>query len=336
MSKGFLGRAAAAAASKGILFGLLLAVGGGATVPAEAEEAASAGEIQRWIADLGSDDYETRERATEALAACGPAARPALEEAARSPDPEVRYRARTALARLAREPDADTAARDGGGRVQAQSVRISEGPDGVRVEVSRTEDGKTTTRVYEAEDRAAFKEKHPEIYAQYLSRDRGVEIGGLRLFWRGPGDGPGGGGGDLLADRLEDLLHEHERCLRKAFPEDGDFFRPFGEGDPAAPRGAGGLRLGVTVQDLPGTLASHLRLEGGALVEHVAPGSAADKAGLARWDVVVSFDGRPVRDPDDLRRFVARARAGKPLAVEIIREGERKTVTVTLEAPDGE
>lgn len=49
---------------------------------------------------LGSDDYRVRERASEALAAAGPSAKPALLKAAQSDDPEVRDRASRLLARL--------------------------------------------------------------------------------------------------------------------------------------------------------------------------------------------------------------------------------------------
>jgi HEAT repeat protein len=45
------------------------------------------------IRDLGSDDWQSRESATEALAAFGFLARPLLDEALKSsPDPEVRRR----------------------------------------------------------------------------------------------------------------------------------------------------------------------------------------------------------------------------------------------------
>jgi hypothetical protein len=50
------------------------------------------------VAQLGSDSFSERERASRELVALGVAARPALEAAAKSPDAEVRSRARTALA----------------------------------------------------------------------------------------------------------------------------------------------------------------------------------------------------------------------------------------------
>lgn len=52
------------------------------------------------LADLGADDFATRERATAALADLGEAARPSLAEAARATDPEAKKRAGELLARL--------------------------------------------------------------------------------------------------------------------------------------------------------------------------------------------------------------------------------------------
>lgn len=49
---------------------------------------------------LGSDDWATREAASQTLAAFGPLAQPDLERAARSPDAEVRRRAAELLAEL--------------------------------------------------------------------------------------------------------------------------------------------------------------------------------------------------------------------------------------------
>lgn len=62
--------------------------------------AAPPGGIDREIEGLGSDDYETRERASAVLREAGERAEEALLRAARSPDPEVRARAAAILACL--------------------------------------------------------------------------------------------------------------------------------------------------------------------------------------------------------------------------------------------
>jgi hypothetical protein len=58
------------------------------------------GRIDKLIAQLGSEDYDQREQATEELARIGPATLESVASAARSKDPEVRQRATSLLTRL--------------------------------------------------------------------------------------------------------------------------------------------------------------------------------------------------------------------------------------------
>jgi serine protease Do len=60
-------------------------------------------------------------------------------------------------------------------------------------------------------------------------------------------------------------------------------------------------RLGVTVQPLTRDLEEYFgATNGGALVSSVTPDSAASKAGIKAGDVIVSINGKSVRDADDL------------------------------------
>jgi S1-C subfamily serine protease len=111
-------------------------------------------------------------------------------------------------------------------------------------------------------------------------------------------------------------------------------------------------RLGVTVVFIAGDLAEALDLprEGGLLVQEVAPGSAAEAAGIrpARQsviignaqvgvggDLIVAVDGRPVDRQDAISRALARKRAGDILPLTVIRNGRRVDLKVRLgEAPD--
>ena len=64
-------------------------------------KAAAAEDVRRaeaLVRDLGADDFDVRDKATTALIALGEAALPALREAARSEDAEIRTRAQQALA----------------------------------------------------------------------------------------------------------------------------------------------------------------------------------------------------------------------------------------------
>ncbi|MBI5379151.1 MAG: trypsin-like peptidase domain-containing protein [Nitrospirae bacterium] len=58
--------------------------------------------------------------------------------------------------------------------------------------------------------------------------------------------------------------------------------------------------------------------------------SPAARAGLREGDVVVAFDGRPVHDPSELLRLVARATVGKTVPVRISRDGRPLTIPVTV------
>jgi putative serine protease PepD len=70
--------------------------------------------------------------------------------------------------------------------------------------------------------------------------------------------------------------------------------------------------------------------DGGALIDQVDPGSPADEAGLQGGDVVVRFGDRPITDANDLVSAVQASQVGDTVEVEIDRDGETLTLTVTL------
>lgn len=70
--------------------------------------------------------------------------------------------------------------------------------------------------------------------------------------------------------------------------------------------------------------------EGGVTFDNVEPpGGPADKAGLIGGDVITSFDGQVVHDEDEMTDLMRRTPIGKPVEVIYIRDGERKTTTLT-------
>jgi hypothetical protein len=82
--------------------------------------------VEELVRQLGSDEFQAREKASEALVARGAAARKALQEAARSDDPEVARRARDCLRRLDKVESPEVvaaAARLLGRRAPAGAVR---------------------------------------------------------------------------------------------------------------------------------------------------------------------------------------------------------------------
>jgi serine protease Do len=91
-------------------------------------------------------------------------------------------------------------------------------------------------------------------------------------------------------------------------------------------------RLGVSAQTMNQALAGSFGLERpeGALVAAVAPDSAAQEAGLQPGDVVLKFNGRPVGDSGELAARVGESTPGAKVALEVLRKGERRTLTATL------
>jgi putative serine protease PepD len=75
------------------------------------------------------------------------------------------------------------------------------------------------------------------------------------------------------------------------------------------------------------TTALHPR---GAVVAAVTSGGPAAQAGIRAGDVITSIDGRSVGDPDDVADIVADSRPGDEVEVEVLRGGDRQTLTVQL------
>jgi serine protease Do len=95
-------------------------------------------------------------------------------------------------------------------------------------------------------------------------------------------------------------------------------------------------QLGVGVQNVSPDIASSLGLKqtNGVIVSSVTPGSAADRAGLKRGDVIISFNGEPVHDMNALRNHVADAGPGSSADILIVRDGGEKHLTAKLDELD--
>lgn len=68
--------------------------------------------------------------------------------------------------------------------------------------------------------------------------------------------------------------------------------------------------------------------EGGALVKYVWPDSPAASSSLQSGDVIVEYDGRLIRNPDELVRMVGSSRVGARVDVTVYRERRRLNLTV--------
>jgi serine protease Do len=97
--------------------------------------------------------------------------------------------------------------------------------------------------------------------------------------------------------------------------------------------------LGVEIQNLTPGLAQAFKVNNdqGVLVSAVTPGSAAAAGGLQSGDVIVAFNGQPVQDATQLKLRVAETGPGVPIPVVVLRDGQKNSLTVTLnEMPNNE
>lgn len=92
--------------------------------------------------------------------------------------------------------------------------------------------------------------------------------------------------------------------------------------------------LGVAVQELTNSLAKTLNAKGtkGALVTGVTTGGPAEKAGIKKGDVIVSFDGIPLEGVNDFRNRLATGRLGKTVEIGLLRKGETVAVQASIAA----
>ena len=95
--------------------------------------------------------------------------------------------------------------------------------------------------------------------------------------------------------------------------------------------------LGVSTQELSSGLRAGLDYDGdGVLVTRVIDDSPADRAGLRKGDILVSFNSRTLSSPDQLRELVTDAGPGRTVALRIVRDGEKRTLSAELAARDAD
>ncbi len=91
--------------------------------------------------------------------------------------------------------------------------------------------------------------------------------------------------------------------------------------------------IGISVTPLEPVLRAQLRLSPNhkVIVSKVFAESAAAKSGIALHDIIVTLDGMPVSDPNDVAKAV-QAKGEKPLTLEVVgKNGKSRTVVMTPE-----
>jgi len=90
--------------------------------------------------------------------------------------------------------------------------------------------------------------------------------------------------------------------------------------------------LGVGIQPLRPDLREALGLgeQEGALVADVFEDGPAAQAGLARGDVVIAMDGKPVVEPGAMSRAIAMTPPGTRVTLTVVRDGRERRIVVTV------
>ena len=91
--------------------------------------------------------------------------------------------------------------------------------------------------------------------------------------------------------------------------------------------------LGVSIQDISPSLAEAFGLDkkNGALINKVLKDSPADKAGLQPGDVVISIDGKKVRNANDVRNRIGLLPVGEKIQFKLLRDGKEFELVVLVE-----
>ncbi len=94
--------------------------------------------------------------------------------------------------------------------------------------------------------------------------------------------------------------------------------------------------LGIGIQNITDDIAKALELKDrtGILVSSVKAGSAADKAGIKRNDIVIAINGEKIEDSNVLRNKVAGTAPGTAIKITAIRDGKEQEFTATLDEFD--
>jgi len=90
--------------------------------------------------------------------------------------------------------------------------------------------------------------------------------------------------------------------------------------------------LGVNIYNVTPDIAKEFGLteSSGALVAGVAPGSAADRAGVKTGDIITSINGVNMKDAGELRNTIGMLRVGDKVEIGLLRDGKARKVNALI------
>ena len=90
--------------------------------------------------------------------------------------------------------------------------------------------------------------------------------------------------------------------------------------------------IGITFQGAESSAVSRVYgfANGGVLVNTVSPDGPAAKGGVKPGDVIVSVDGKPIKDGDDLVADISTRKVSSTVQLGILRNDSKKTLTVGI------
>ena len=91
--------------------------------------------------------------------------------------------------------------------------------------------------------------------------------------------------------------------------------------------------IGTQIQAVDAKTAKqfNVKINEGTIVHSVLPGSPAEKAGLEPGDLILDLNGQKIDSPTALQGVVEQLSIGKSYPMEIVRDGKRQKLNVTIE-----
>lgn len=288
--------------------------------PPPATASPSADEIAAAILDLGHDDFARREAATKALVKAGVAGVKPLALAAEHEDPEVAIRALRVLDVLFRTDDdvANEAA-------ERELERLAQSKTTVIAEMSRgTLEALATVREQRAIRALVRLGAEVELAPDPLGRNRGFIMGR-----RDPVQAYQALIGEEWTGKEAGLTHLRKiASLKTVYVTPGAGFPPEvferfeREFPPGMVQRRGAAMLGIS---------ANTDLMEGCIINSVAEGGPADRAGLEIQDLVLLYDGEGVTSFEQVIQQTFGFPPGRVVVVTVLRSGEILNLPVKLE-----